>query len=105
MQNIPQSMKAMAMGKFGSPDKLTLHTLPIPTIGAGEVLIRVEIAGVGIWDAMECAGNLVYNEVRFPRVLRGECASNIAAVGDGVERFGVCDRVYRLRSARPECQN
>jgi NADPH:quinone reductase len=94
MQNIPQQMKAMAVDEFGSPDKLTLHTLPVPTVDAGEVLIRVAIAGVGVWDAMEREGDLVYNEVHFPRVLGGECAGTIVAIGDGVERFAVGDPVY-----------
>ena len=69
MQNTPQQMKAMAVDEFGGPDKLTLHPLPVPTVDAGEVLIRIETAGVGIWDAMEREGYLVYNEVHFPRVL------------------------------------
>lgn len=94
MQATSQQMQAMAVDEFGSPDKLTLHTLPLPTVDVGEVLIRVEVAGVGVWDAMEREGDLVYNEVHFPRVLGGECAGTIAAVGDGVERFAVGDRVY-----------
>lgn len=94
MQTTSQLMKAMAVDEFGGSDKLTLHTLPLPTVDAGEVLIRVEVAGVGVWDAMEREGDLVYNEVHFPRVLGGECAGTIAAVGDGVERFAVGDRVY-----------
>ena len=94
MQNTPQQMKAMAVDEFGHADKLTLHTLPVPTVDAGEVLIRVEVAGVGVWDAMEREGELVYNKVHFPRVLGGECAGTITAVGDGVERFAVGDRVY-----------
>jgi NADPH:quinone reductase len=94
MKSIPQQMKAMALDEFGGYDKLTLHTLPIPPIDAGEVLIRIEVAGVGIWDAMEREGELVYNEVHFPRVLGGECAGTIAAVGEGIERFAVGDRVY-----------
>ncbi|MDZ8031091.1 NADP-dependent oxidoreductase [Nostoc sp. DedSLP04] len=94
MQNTPQQMQTMAVDEFGHADKLTLHTLPVPMVDAGEVLIRIEIAGVGIWDAMEREGDLVYNEVHFPRVLGGECAGTIVAIGDGVERFAVGDRVY-----------
>lgn len=94
MQNISQQMKAMAVDEFGGPDRLTLHTLPVPAVDAGEVLIRVEIAGVGIWDTMEREGTLVYNEVHFPRVLGSECTGTIVAVGNGVERFAVGDRVY-----------
>ncbi|WP_223280066.1 zinc-binding alcohol dehydrogenase family protein [Nostoc sp. PA-18-2419] len=94
MQNTPQQMKAMAVDEFGHADKLTLHTLPVPIVDAGEVLIGIETAGVGIWDAMEREGELLYNEVHFPRVLGGECAGTIVAIGDGVERFAVGDRVY-----------
>ncbi|MEH1837948.1 MAG: NADP-dependent oxidoreductase [Nostoc sp.] len=94
MQNIPQRMKAMAVDEFGRSAKLTLHTLPVPTVDVGEVLIRIETAGVGIWDEIEQKGDLPYNEVHFPRVLGGECAGTIAAIGDGVERFAVGDRVY-----------
>ncbi len=97
MQNTPQHMKAMAVDEFGDSDKLTLHTLPVPTVDAGEVLIRVEIAGVGIWDALEREGKLPYSEVHFPHVLGGECAGTIAAIGNGVERFAVSEQ-------RPLCQ-
>jgi NADPH:quinone reductase len=93
MPNIPQQMTAMAVDEFGGSDKLTLHTLPVPTVDAGEVLIRIEIAGGNIWDELEREG-VVSNEVHFPRVLGSECAGTIAAVGNGVERFAVGDRVY-----------
>ena len=94
MPNTPTQMKAMAVDEFGGPGKLTSHTLPVPAVDAGEVLIRVEVAGVGVWDVMEREGKLVYNEARFPRVLGGECAGTVAAVGAGVGRFAVGDRVY-----------
>ena len=89
-----QQMKVMAVDEFGGPDKLIPHTLPVPLVEAGEVLIAIEVAGVGVWDTMEREGHLIYNEVRFPRVLGGECAGTIAAVGEGVTRFAVGDRVY-----------
>ena len=94
MQNLPQQMKAMAVDEFGSPDKLTLHTLPVPAVDAGEVLIRIEVAGVGIWDVIDREGKQPYNEVHFPRVLGSECAGTITAVGSGVNRFAVGDHVY-----------
>ena len=59
MQNTSQQMKAMAVDEFGGTDKLTLYTLPVPAVDAGKVLIRVEVAGVGIWDAMEREDDLV----------------------------------------------
>ena len=95
-------MKAMAVNEFGGAEKLTLHTLPVPQVGAGEVLIRVEVAGVGVWDAMEREGKLIYNEVHFPRVLGGECSGTIAAVGEGAERFTVGERVYAQTFMNPK---
>jgi len=95
MQNIPQKMKAMAIDEFGGADKLSLHTLPVPTVDAGEVLIRVEVAGVGVWDAMERSGWAAsFSQHPFPRVLGWECAGVVAAVGEGALRFSVGDRVY-----------
>ena len=91
---IPQQMKAMAVDQFGGPEELTLHDVPVPEVGAGEVLIRLEFAGVGVWDAMEREGTLIYNEAHFPRVLGGEGAGKIVALGDGVGRFEVGERVY-----------
>ncbi|MEH2239264.1 quinone oxidoreductase family protein [Nostoc sp.] len=92
----------MAVDEFGGPDKLTIHTLPVPAVDAGEVLIRIEVAGVGIWDAMEREGKLVYNEVHFPRVLGAECAGTIIAIGYGVGRFAVGDRVYAQAFMNPK---
>jgi len=44
-------MRAAAIDEFGGPDVLKLHTLPVPAPAAGEVLIRIDPAGVGSWDA------------------------------------------------------
>ncbi len=99
---IPEQMKAMALGEFGGPDKLTLHTVPVPEVGADEVLVRVEVAGVGVWDAMERAGQLVHNDVQFPRVLGGECAGTIIAIGAQVTRFSVGDQVHAQSFMNPK---
>lgn len=91
----PQQMKTMAIDEFGGADKLSLHTLPVPSVDTGEVLIRIEVAGVGVWDVIEREGrNTTYKLLPFPRVMGGECAGVVAAVGEGVGRFGVGDRVY-----------
>ncbi len=92
----------MAVNEFGGAEKLNLQTLPVPQVGAGEVLIRVEVAGVGVWDAMEREGKLIYNEVHFPRVLGGECAGTIAAIGAGAGRFAVGERVYAQTFMNPK---
>src|SRR5947209_1710206 len=49
--HLPQTMRAAAIDRFGGPEVLTLHTLPVPTPGPSEVLIAIDTAGVGSWDA------------------------------------------------------
>jgi NADPH:quinone reductase-like Zn-dependent oxidoreductase len=56
-----QTMRAVALDKFGGPEALKIQNLPIPQIEAQEVLIRVEAAGVGAWDPFEREGPIGRN--------------------------------------------
>ena len=49
--SIPSTMRAAALDRFGGPEVLTIHDLPVPTLDANEILIAVHTAGVGPWDA------------------------------------------------------
>ena len=51
MPTIPTTMHAAAIDEFGGPEVLKLHRLPVPAPAAGEVLMRIDTAGVGSWDA------------------------------------------------------
>ena len=53
-QTMQPTMHAAAIDAFGAP--LTPHTLPIPAVDPDEILIRVESAGVGVWDPFERQG-------------------------------------------------
>src|ERR687887_483294 len=48
---IPQTMRAAAVERFGGPQALCIHELAVPRPGANEVLIALDTAGVGGWDA------------------------------------------------------
>lgn len=90
-------MTAVVLDGFGSIDKLQIRRIPVPEVGDDDVLIRVEFAGVGSWDAVERAGD--YDGVfgvasSFPYVLGWDAAGTVAAVGPNVTRFNVGDRVY-----------
>jgi L-iditol 2-dehydrogenase len=61
---------------------------PIPRIGLGELLVRVEASGICGSDVMEW-----YRLDRAPLVLGHEIGGQIVAVGEGVERYKVGDRV------------
>jgi NADPH:quinone reductase len=101
-QTTPISMQAAAIDRFGDIETIRLQTLPVPDIGPDEVLIRVEVAGVGVWDAFEREGGFAQmfgTEPKFPYVLGSDGAGTIAAVSEQIERFKEGDRVYALALA------
>jgi len=65
-----------------------LEEIPTPQIGPGELLVRVEACGICGSDVMEW-----YRRDRVPLVLGHEIGGQVAAVGDGVERYKEGDRV------------
>lgn len=102
-QTNQNTMQAVAIEHFGGTDTLTLRTLPIPEVGSDQVLIRVESAGVGVWDVFEREGyfaEMYGSEPRFPHVLGFEGAGTVAAVGEKVSRFREGERVYGLTTSR-----
>ena len=71
------TMKAIRIHAFGGPEVLTLHTLPVPTPDPSEVLIAIDTAGVGSWDADMRAGWSPSGRTRFPLVLGTDGAGRI----------------------------
>lgn len=106
MKNDTQpTMRAVAMDRFGGPEVLELRDLPVPEVGPGEVLIRVQAAGVGQWDPFEREGGyaeMLGIEPAFPYVLGSEGAGVVVAVGGRVERFRPGDRVYAAGFLNPK---
>src|SRR5215470_4613480 len=92
---IPGTMHAAAIDRFGKPDVLKLHTLPIPEINPSEILIAIDTAGVGSWDAAIRGGWWPGGgRPRFPLVLGTDGSGTVVAVGSQVRRFAVGDTVY-----------
>jgi NADPH:quinone reductase-like Zn-dependent oxidoreductase len=92
---MPKTMRAAAIDRFGDPDVLTIHELPVPEPGPTEVLIAVHTAGVATWDA-QMRGGWWPEKKRppFPLILGTDGSGTIAAVGSRVRRFAPGDRVY-----------
>jgi NADPH2:quinone reductase len=98
-------MRAAAIDGFGGPEMVTLHTLPVPEVGPDEVLIRVESAGVAVWDPYEIQGGfaeMTGTRPKFPYVPGSDGAGTVAAVGENVRRFHEGDRVYAFGLANPK---
>jgi NADPH:quinone reductase len=98
------TMRAVVIETFGGPEQLHERQVPVPSPGRGQVLIRLESAGVGSWDPFEREGG--YAEMQgtspsFPYVLGSEGAGTSAAVGDGVTSRAVGERVFAASFLNP----
>jgi NADPH:quinone reductase-like Zn-dependent oxidoreductase len=49
--DVPKTMRAAAIDRFGGPEVITMHSLPTPNLDANEVLIANQHRRVRIWDA------------------------------------------------------
>lgn len=92
--SIPQKMKAAAFDRFGGPEVLHTETLPVPTPKPKQVLVRLDSAGIGVWDPHVRSGFLKLGGSGFPRVIGNDGAGEVVAVGEEARRFHVGDRVY-----------
>jgi len=88
------TMKAVAIGRFGGLSELKEYDLPKPEPATDEVLIRVRAAGVGIWDSKQRTGDFLANMAAFPLVLGEQCAGDVERVGSSVTTLRENDAVY-----------
>ena len=105
IQATQSTMKAIALDRFGGLETMKLQMLPVPEVGPNEVLIHVESAGMGQWDAFEREGGFAREfgiEPKFPYVLGSDGAGTVAAVGDRVKGLKPGDRVYAFRLAESQ---
>ncbi len=83
-------MKAIRIDGFGGPDVLRLQDVPEPAPEAGEIVARVEAAGVNFIDVYHRTG-LYPNPLPLVPGLEG--AGVVTALGPQVDAFRVGDRV------------
>ncbi len=92
---MPTHMHAIEITRPGGPEVLALAELPIPTLKANEVLIRVAAAGVNRPDILQREGKYPAPPGASP--LPGlEIAGTIAAIGDAVTDWQPGDAVVAL---------
>jgi L-iditol 2-dehydrogenase len=66
-----------------------VETVPVPAIGAGEILIKVAVCGICGTDLKK----IHTGSHSAPRIFGHETAGTIAAIGEGVTNFSVGERV------------
>jgi NADPH:quinone reductase len=97
MTALPTSMTAIGIKTPGGPDVLVPEQRPVPTPGAGEILVQVAAAGVNRPDVMQRQG-LYPPPPGAPDIPGLEIAGEIVALGANVKRWKTGDRVMALVS-------
>jgi hypothetical protein len=78
---VPETMRAVAINRYGGPEVLTVHELPVPELAPNEVLIAIHTAGVGGWDADIRDGWNPGARIELPFVLGTDGSGTIAQLG------------------------
>jgi len=79
----------MKAAVYRGVNDVRLEEVPVPEIGAGEVLIKVDTCGICGTDLKK----IHTGSHSAPRIFGHETSGTIAAVGEGVTRFAEGDRV------------
>jgi NADPH:quinone reductase-like Zn-dependent oxidoreductase len=90
-------MRAVMLERFGDPDVLAVGTRPVPAPLPTEIRVRVAAAGVNPVDWKTRAGQGVASVLGDPPMVLGwDVAGVVDAIGPGVTRFAVGDRVFGM---------
>src|SRR5262245_7126660 len=91
ISNYNPPMRAIRVHEFGGPEVMKLETVPDPSAGAGQVVVRLHAAGVNPVDTYIRSG--VYaNKPSLPFTPGSDGAGEIESVGSGVAQFKAGDR-------------
>ncbi|HEY8595574.1 MAG TPA: NAD(P)H-quinone oxidoreductase [Devosiaceae bacterium] len=94
-QVLPQTMRYIDLPEHGGPEAMRMATGPLPATGPGDLLIRVEAAGVNRPDVLQRAGKYPPPRDASP-ILGLEVAGTVVAKGRQANRFEIGDRVTAL---------
>jgi NADPH2:quinone reductase len=86
-------MKAIRVHEFGDPEVMRLEEVPDPECGTGQVLVRVHAIGINPVDTYIRTG-LYAIKPTLPYIPGSDASGTVEAVGEGVKRLRVGDRVY-----------
>ncbi len=95
MEKLPAQMTVVAISRPGGPEVLIPETRNLPKPGPGEILVKVAAAGVNRPDVAQRSGS--YPPPPGASDLPGlEIAGTVVALGDGVTKHKLGDKVMSL---------
>ena len=88
-------MKAMMVNQYGSHDAFEPAEIPIPSVKAGHILVKIAATSVNTVDTMiRQMGSELPLSPATPALLGMDFAGTIEEVGEGVSDYNVGDEVY-----------
>jgi NADPH:quinone reductase-like Zn-dependent oxidoreductase len=84
-------MKAALFHTHGGPEVVRIEEVPVPEPGPGEVRVRVRAAAMNHLDLWIRRG--IGIDTTMPHIGGSDIAGEVDAMGDGVERLGIGDRI------------
>jgi NADPH:quinone reductase len=86
-------VKAAVYYEMGSPEVFRYEDVADPTVGSGEILIKVEAVSIEGGDTLNRLGGDLNG---VPHIVGYQCAGTVVAVGEDVGRFAVGDRAVTV---------
>lgn len=96
---LPETMKAAVVEAAGPPNALHIKEVPVPRLSRHHVIIALEYAGLGMWDAAHRSG--AWGPIKPGTILGADGSGTVAAVAADVTNFKVGDRVYSYSYGNP----
>ena len=99
---IPSTMKAVVLH---GADDMRVQPWPVPELGPGEVLLKVEVASICGTD-VKVLHRKLQGQPEGQFIMGHEYAGTVAALGPGVDEFRVGDRVaVEVHKGCERCEN
>jgi NADPH2:quinone reductase len=92
---LPEDMRFIDLPQPGGPEAMVPLRGPLPAFGDGDLLVRVEAAGVNRPDVAQRSGSYPPPPGASP-ILGLEVAGEVVAMGHGVSGFSIGDKVCAL---------
>jgi putative PIG3 family NAD(P)H quinone oxidoreductase len=94
-KTLPETMRFIDLPSHGGPEVMQSSKAPLPNPARGEMLVKVEAAGVNRPDVAQRQG--IYPPPKGASPILGlEIAGEVVALGEGVDKFKLGDKVCAL---------